>query len=352
MARPANDVPWPGPVHSPTYSIDDYAGQFQYTGSETQATYENKMNDDGVTAIDTVDWTNSDDSAEGWLVAMQTRTDAGAQDIQAFESVNAETHPKKYSVPGYPSASVLYETTPNSQGFHGGVFLASVGTVYVECWMFFTGSFKTSTADGWAREELGLLTQNTTKQGIPIPAVTTPTLSAATPAPCTGSELSDCLIGAPKGTSVSTSSSSNPSTDLSITQYVTGRYTQTGYATAWLEADQTQDIVHQAWTAPGVVADDTLLQFDTSREAQASVEDEVGDNVNGAQPCSVPGLSDAYCLVLPQSAQDDEIAAVPIFVLGWVGRYEVDMEVVQAGSADATNALTWAQQQMAELPAG
>jgi hypothetical protein len=348
MPRPAGYSPWTDPSHNATYSISGYTSQFTYANSSGQQQYEDLMTTDGVVSINDEDWLSVGDGAEGWLALIQTRSDQGAQDLLSKEGGSVSVRPQTFTVSGFSNAVGSYSTSADSAGLFDGMVAAQVGTVYMEMWLDFANSYNVGTSQAWAIEELTLLTQNTSNLGIPIPQVTTPTLSAPSPATCAAG-ADGCLMAVPGGATSTTSSSYETNTDLSVNSYVNQYFPSSEtYKGTWLNADGATGASHETWVAGnGADADDILLHFGSPQEAQAAAHKLAGDQMEGTQSCSVSNVKNAYCLVQPQ---DVESGSVPISILAWKGGYVMDLEISQVGSADTADALNWALQQLAELP--
>ena len=332
-----------------TYTITSFTNDFITKADETATAQ--RMQTDNVTGIDSESWgTNGFDEA-GQVILIQTRTDSQAQDLGSYIGGDAG-YTDTFTIPGYSQASGSYTTTADSDGFYEGLVTEQTGTVFMSLWLDFTGSFSTSTAQTWAVSELNLLAQDTQSHwGFPIPQVTAPTLPAFAPGTCPASTLASCVMAVPSGSTANTpNGGSTVQADLGVSGLVADLYTsRQNYEQAWLTSDGAKGAATESWTAAnGATGTDYVTQFGSSRQAQAAALQLIGDSTAGAQSCTVPGLPNTTCLVLPE---DDSTGAVPIRVTAWSGDYMIDLELTQTDSADTTDALTWAQSQL-ELLAG
>lgn len=346
MPLPAGGAPVPGIPE--TYTIDSYTAD-QITQSAA-ADVKQRMHVDNVISIATENWGLSGFNQDAQLTLIQTRTDSQAQDLTTYIGNNA-SYTQDFSIPGYGSAVARYSSTPDAQGFQEGLVTAQVGTVFMSLWATFTNSFNTSSVSGWATEELNLLTHDTQPHwGFPIPRVTTPALPPFSPGTCSGAAASACVMAVPSGATVKQAAGGGSVTDLALGDFVSDLYTdRQDYEQTWLTSDGLKDAASEGWTASdGANAIDYVVQFASSRQAQAAALQQAGDSMPGTQSCSVSSLPNLVCLVLPEYTDTGE---VPIRITAWSGKYEIDLEVNQTDSADTGDALNWAQTQL-QLLAG
>jgi hypothetical protein len=159
------------------------------------------------------------------------------------------------------------------------------------------------------------------------------------------------MTAVPGGATANTSGGAPAVRSMTVSDLVGALYSdRQNYEQAWLNADGAKTAATESWTASNsATATDYIVQFDSTRHAQAAVMQQVGDSFNRSQSCSVPSLPNLYCLVMPA---DNSSGAVPIRIVAWSGKYELDLEVSQTDAADTTDALTWAQSQLQMLAGG
>ena len=327
-----------------TYTISAYTSDF-ITTADVQSVAQ-KMQTDNVTGIVSETWATNNYSDSGQVILIQTRTDDQAQDLFTFIGGDSN-FTTGFTIPGYSSADGHYTATTDAQGFQDGLVRAQIGNVYMSLWLTFAGSFDVSTAQSWAVQELNLLTQDTQNHwGFPIPQVTAPSLPAFQPGTCTPTLLTDCLMAMPGGSTPNGTTGGAPaSRSLSVSDYIGAVFPdRQNYEQTWLSNDDAKDAATEGWTASnGASATDYVVRFDSARQAQAAALQRAGDSMAGSQSCAVPTLPNLYCEVLPQ---DDSTGAVPIRIVAWSGKYELDLEVTKADAADTGDALAWAQTQL------
>jgi hypothetical protein len=157
-------------------------------------------------------------------------------------------------------------------------------------------------------------------------------------------------MAVPSGATVKQAAGGGSVSGLALGDFVSDLYTdRQDYEKTWLTSDGASDAASEGWTAPdGADAIDYVMRFGSSRQAQAAALQQAGDSTPGAQSCSVPSLPNLVCLVLPEYGDSGE---VPIRITAWSGKFEIDLEVNQVGTADTGDALNWAQAQLQTLAA-
>ena len=357
MPPPSGTTPWDtawGRDHSP--SVDDEVNEF-YSDATTKANAKGRLVADGVTKIAHDDWnTTNGDGAD--LLVTSLATTAGAKG--AFSDAAWDpTGKKSFTVPGYSDVSALYDSTKDSDGYTNGLIVGRVGTVVMEMYVFSQSTFSPSRFASWAVTELDLLRQHSTQHTVTVAPPAIPTLAAVTGTPaaaCSESgqtpALSGCLAPVPSGASADTGGSYDASTSVTIPDFV-ARYwgdetaDQRSYETSLLTSDGADAVAHRAWTSgDGTWADDVLIHFSRSYEAQASSLSFAGVEAGGTVPCSTAALPDAYCSISPQNAQGD----VKVEVIGYRMAVEMRLVLFCPVTANVSDALSWAQQQLNALP--
>ena len=309
---------------------------------------------DGVTGIAHEDWSidNGDEQADVYVI--QTITADGAK--QLTSSNFGEPQWSKglsgisFTIPNSSYAQAWRTNKTDSSGFIEFAYTATVGNVIVLSWLYFYGSFDSSTAKSWAKPELDRIQSSAHTVPMGLFPLTAPALPAAHQGTCASS--GDCLLSLPAGVSDTTSSSYQTSTSINAAAYADQYETGSSYdITTWLASDGFASAEHRAWTASnGATADAVLLKYHTPAQAQAAAMLEFGVNASEDRVCTDAAVPDSLCLATPVSTSDP-LQDETIWVLAWKGDYEVSVSVTIANSADLVQAYTWARQQLDELPA-
>lgn len=360
MAMPSGTEHWQAPndgnwISSGTLSASQYVHLFWDKKQSVQQQVLSNFSTDGVTGIAHQDWANGDATEQADIYLVQTITTTGANALTGSNfgepdwSASGETG-TGYSIPHESSAQAWQSTKPDSNGFYEVYFTQTFGNVIAEGWMFFYGSLDTGTANSWARSQLDQVsrTVNTVPMGLfPLNA---PALPAAQQGSCPSAD--DCLLPLPAGASDTTGSSYHTGRSLDALGYAV-QY-ESGSSTAfskWLGAVGLENAEHRSWTASdGATADAVLLKYGKPADAQATAMLEHGLNASADRDCTDAAVPDSVCLASPVNTSDP-LQNETIWVLAWKGDYEVSISVMRSNTADVADAYTWAQQQLALLPA-
>ena len=328
-----------------------------WSGSTSQDRSEvmSNMTSNGVTGVAHEDWTvgeEADQQADIYLVQTISATGAKnlAQNNFGEPDWNNGLTGTSYSVPGLGNIQAWYTNKTDSNGFIEYSFTATIGNVVACGWMYFYGSFVSSLANSWTKDEVDSMTatERTAPLGMfPLNASGVPASSQGT---CAAS--GDCLLPLPGGASDTTASSYEETKSLPAAQYAIQYETgQSDEVTTWLTSDGFQSAEHRSWTASyGATADVALIEYAKPAQAQAAVLLEYGINAAGDRSCTDSAAPDSRCLAEPVSA-DDPLLKDTVWVLAWKGDYEVSLQVTATDAADVSQAYTWAQQQLDMLPA-
>jgi len=356
MPLPSGTTPWNsawGRNHTP--SVDDEVNEF-YSDTAARRTAKGRLTADGVTGIAHEDWNASNGDGADLLVTSLATT-AGAKGAFGDAAWTA-TGKKSFDVPGYSDVSALYDPTKDSGGYINGLIVGRIGTVVMEMYVFTQDSFAPSRFASWAETELNLLKTHTTQRtAVASPATPTlaPSTGTATAACAQGGHipsLSGCLMPVPGGASADTNGSYNASTSVTIPQFVAQYWSdetadQRSYETSLLTGDGADSVAHRVWNAgDGTWADDVLIHFSHTYEAQADALSFAGVEAGGSVSCSTPALPNAYCSISPQNSDGD----VKVEIIGYSQAVELRLVLFCPATANVNDALTWAQQQLGALP--
>lgn len=360
MAEPGDGTAWTQPsdshwISSPTLTSNQFVSLFwEKQSSAIQQQVLSNFSADGVTGISHEDWTidNGDEQADVYL--LQTITAAGATALTTSnfgEPVwGSGLSGVGYTIPNASQTQAWYTNKTDSNGFIDFAYTSTVGNVIAMGWLYFYGSFDSSTANSWTEPELDRLDSSVQTEPMGLFSLTAPALPAAQQGTCASS--GDCLLALPSGASDTTSTSYQVGKSLSATayanQYETSAADEVG---TWLASDGFSAGEHRSFTASnGATADAALLKYATPAQAQAAAMLEFGVDSQGQRVCTDPAIPDSLCLAEPVSTTD-LLQVEAVRVLAWKGDYEVSVNVSISNSADLVQAYTWAQQQLDMLPA-
>ena len=360
MATPGDGTAWTQPsdarwISGPTLTSNQFVSLFwEKQSSAIQQQVLSNFSSDGVTGVSHEDWTidNGDEQADIYLI--QTITAAGATALTTSnfgEPVwSSGLSGVGYTIPNASQTQAWYTNKTDSEGFIEFAYTSTVGNVIAMGWLYFYGSFDSSTANSWTEPEIDRLDSSAQTEPMGLFSLTAPALPAAQQGACASS--GNCLLPLPSGASDTTSTSYQVGNTVSASayasQYDTGAADEVG---TWLASDGFTSGEHRSFTASkGATADAALLKYATPAQAQAAAMLEFGVDSQGQRVCTDPAIPDSLCLAEPVSTTDllqDEA----VRVLAWKGDYEVSVNVSISDSADLAQAYTWAQQQLDMLPA-
>jgi len=360
MAEPGDGTAWTQPtdthwISSPTLTSNQFVSLFwEKQSSAIQQQVLSNFSSDGVTGVSHEDWTidNGDEQADIYL--LQTITAAGATALTTSnfgEPVwGSGLSGVGYTIPNAAQTQAWYTNKTDSNGFIDFAFTSTVGNVIAMGWLYFFGSFDSSTANSWTEPEVDRLDSSVQTEPMGLFSLTAPALPAAQQGACASS--GDCLLPLPSGASDTTSTSYQVGKSLSASayanQYETSAADEVG---TWLASDGFSSGEHRSFTASnGATADAALLKYATPAQAQAAALLEFGVDSQGQRACTDPAMPDSLCLAEPVSTTD-LLQVEAVRVLAWKGDYEVSVNVSISNSADLVQAYTWAQQQLDMLPA-